>query len=41
MAQISIIQKSDITEAGRFDAEYFQPKYEDIMLAGLIRLKTY
>ncbi len=26
MAQISIIQKTDITEAGRFDAEYFQPK---------------
>jgi restriction endonuclease S subunit len=27
MAQISIIQKSDIIEAGRFDAEYFKPEY--------------
>lgn len=27
MAQISIIKKSDITEAGRFDAEYFKPEY--------------
>jgi restriction endonuclease S subunit len=31
MAQISIIQKSDIIEARRFDAEYFQPKYFDII----------
>ncbi len=30
MAQISIIQKSDITEAGRFDAEYFKPEYLEI-----------
>ncbi len=27
MAQISIIKKSDIIKAGRFDAEYFKPKY--------------
>ncbi|SMM98225.1 DNA METHYLASE-TYPE I RESTRICTION-MODIFICATION SYSTEM [uncultured Candidatus Thioglobus sp.] len=27
MAQISIIQKADISEAGRFDAEYFKPEY--------------
>ena len=27
MAQISIIQKSDIIKAGRFDAEYFKPEY--------------
>ena len=30
MAQISIIQKSDITKAGRFDAEYFKPEYLEI-----------
>lgn len=29
MSQISIIQKSDILEAGRFDAEYFKPEYLD------------
>ena len=27
MAQISIVQKSDIIKAGRFDAEYFKPEY--------------
>ena len=27
MAQISIIKKSDISEAHRFDAEYFKPEY--------------
>jgi len=27
MAQISIIKKSDISEARRFDAEYFKPEY--------------
>jgi len=31
MPQISIIKKSDIQEARRFDAEYFQPKYEEII----------
>ena len=31
MSQISIIKKSDIQEARRFDAEYFQPKYEKII----------
>jgi len=30
MAQISIIKKSDISEARRFDAEYFKPEYLDI-----------
>jgi restriction endonuclease S subunit len=30
MAQISIIKKSDIAEAGRFDAEYFKPEYLEI-----------
>ncbi len=30
MAQISTIQKSDITEAGRLDAEYFKPEYLEI-----------
>jgi len=27
MPQISIIKKSDIQEAHRFDAEYFKPEY--------------
>ncbi len=31
MAQISIIQKADINKARRFDAEYFQPKYADMI----------
>ena len=30
MAQISIIKKSDIAEAKRFDAEYFKPEYLEI-----------
>jgi len=30
MAQISIIKKSDILEARRFDAEYFKPEYLEI-----------
>ena len=30
MAQISIVQKSDVTKAGRFDAEYFKPEYLEI-----------
>lgn len=31
MPQISIIQKTDILEAGRFDAEYFKPEYLDYL----------
>lgn len=31
MPQISIIKKSDIQKARRFDAEYFQPKYGKII----------
>lgn len=30
MPQISIIQKTDILEAGRFDAEYFKREYLEI-----------
>jgi len=30
MAQISIIKKSDVLEARRFDAEYFKPEYLEI-----------
>lgn len=30
MAQISIIQKSNINQAGRFDAEYFKPEYLEV-----------
>ena len=30
MPQISIIKKSDIQEARRFDAEYFKPEYLEI-----------
>jgi len=32
MAQISIIKKSDIQEARRFDAEYFKPEYLETLL---------
>ena len=31
MSQISIIKKSEIDKAKRFDAEYFQPKYDEII----------
>ena len=30
MSQISIIKKSEIEEAKRFDAEYFKPEYLEI-----------
>ena len=30
MPQISIIKKSDIQEARRFDAEFFKPEYLEI-----------
>ncbi len=39
MAQISIIKKSDISEARRFDAEYFKPEYLEIK-GSLNRIKT-
>jgi len=39
MAQISIIKKSDISEARRFDAEYFKPEYLE-MDKKLSKIKT-